>query len=301
MARPATNTRPVTEKTPTPNTALAAVKSGGALANAAVPAFMQADKGQGTELITSNDIETPRLKLLQAVSPEVEAFNDAKQGEFWHSVAEVSLGAEVRIVPLYIDMRAILWRPRHDGGGILARADDGVHWNIPDGKFEVKPVKGNKKTVVWSTAPTVAASRLLEWGTSDPDDPNSAPAATRMYNMAVALPGFPELGIGVVTLQRSSIKVARKFLGKLKMSNAPSYGTFWKMGHVVETSDDGNYFNYKLTSDGFVTDQDEYETYKALYEKFKELGLQIRDLESAQDEGGQPATDEPETRKGVKY
>jgi hypothetical protein len=247
---------------------------------------MQGMRGQGTERLGQGDIETPRLKLLQSVSPECEEFDEAKSGEFWHSVAEVSLGAEVRIVPLFIDMRAILWRPRHEGGGILARADDGVHWTPPNATFEVRPFKDNKKTVKWSTKPTVAASGLLEWGSADPEDPNSQPAATRMYNMAVALPDFPELGLGVVTLQRSGIRVARKFLGKLKLMSVPSFGCYFTMGRVKDQNPSGDtFFNYSFTAAGHVQDEEEFLQYKELYEGFKAMGLNIKDLESAQDEG----------------
>jgi len=253
---------------------------------APIPSFMQGMRGQGTENLGQGDIETPRLKLLQAVSPECEEFDEAKQGEYWHSVAEVSLGKELRIVPLYIDMRAILWRPRHQGGGILARADDGVNWTPPNAEFEVQPYKDNKKLVKWRTKPTVAASGLLEWGSTDPEDPNSQPAATRMYNMAVALPDHPELGIGVVTLQRSGIRVARKFLGKLKLMSVPSFGCYFTMGNVRDQNPSGDtFYNYSFTAAGFVQDEEEFMQYKGLYESFKLMGLNIKDLESAQEEG----------------
>jgi hypothetical protein len=262
--------------------------TGGAVAlNDQIPEFMKGMRGQGTENIGQNDIETPRLKLLQAVSPELEVFDDAKAGEYWHSISEISLGKSVRIVPLYIDMRAILWRPRWDGGGILARADDGINWSPSSGEFDIHPSKDDKKrTVRWVLKPTVADSRLLEWGTHDPNDPNSAPAATRMYNMAVALPDHPDLGLAVVTLQRSAIKVARKFLGKLKLMSMPSFGCYFNMGTARDQNPAGEvYQNYAFTAAGFVQDEDEFNSYKGLYESFKRMGLNVKDLESVQDEG----------------
>ena len=253
----------------------------------AIPDFMKGQRGLGTENLGQGDIETPRLKLLQAVSPEVEEFDEARPGHFWHSIAECSLGAELRVVPLYIDMRAILWRPRHEGGGILARADDGMHWSPPNATFEVRPYKDRKDfTVKWITKPTVAASGLLDWGSSDPSDSGSQPAATRMYNMAVALPDFPELGIGVVTLQRASISVARKFLGKLKLMSVPSFGCYFNMSSVKNTGAGGDSFNnYKFVAAGHVQDEDEFNAYRELYEAFKAAGLNIKDLEGVQDDG----------------
>ncbi len=284
-ARYASSPKPATPppEPPKKETKAVAVKEGTAVSTDVVPDFMKGYKGQGVENITANDIETPRIKLLQGVSEEIKIFDNAKPGEFWHSVAEMSLGPNPRIVPIYVDLRAILWRPRHEGGGILARADDGQHWVPPNAEFEVRPYKDNKKVVKWRTKPLVAASGLLDWGSTDPEDPNSAPAATRMYNIAVALPDFPELGVAVVTLQRSGIRVARKFMGKLKLMSVPSFGTYFTMGITEDSNPSGDsFYNYTFTQAGLVQTIEEFTMYRELYEKFKEMGLQIRDLESAQ-------------------
>lgn len=294
MAKPAT-ARPQQAQTPRPNQAVATTKPAGALALAEqMPDFMKEFKGQGVENIGASDIETPRIKLLQLTSPECEQFDTAKAGGFWHTIAETYLGETLRIVPIYVDMRAILWRPRHEGGGILARSDDGIHWSPPNGEWTVRPYKDNKSTVVWRTKPTVAASGLLEWGSADPSDPSSQPAATKMYNIAVALPDFPELGAAVLTCQRSSVKPAKKFLGKLKLMGVPSYGTYFRMGSIREGEGSEAYYNYNFNADGFVQDQAQFMDYKEVYERFKELGLQIKDLEGAQDEVIEHGAADPE-------
>lgn len=286
MAKPATareTPKPVPSKSESTQQ-VATVKSGGvALANQ-MPDFMREFRGQGVENITSADIETPRIKLLQLVSPECESFDEAKAGEFWHSIAECRLGDTLRIVPVYVDIRAILWRPRHEGGGILARSDDGINWSPPNGEFVVRPNKNDKKTVTWRTKPTVAASGLLEWGSSDPSDPSSQPAATKMYNIAVALPDFPDLGVAVLTCQRSSVGAARKFLGKLKLMGVPSYGTYFNVRTVREGEGSEAYYNYNFQADGFVQDVAEFQQYQGLYNNFKAMGLHVKDLEGAQED-----------------
>lgn len=285
-SRPAA--RPAATPAKSPGNAVATQKAGGALAiNTPLPTFMKGHTGQGHENIGAGDIETPRIKLLQAVSPELTKFDEAKQGHFWHSVAEVSLGTTLRFVPVFVDQRAILWRPRWDGnGGILARADDGTHWSPPNAEFSVQVAKGVKRQVVWATKPTVAESGLLEWGSYDPEDPNSPPAATRMYNVVAKLLDFPDLPPAVITLQRSGIRPARKFLAKLKMSAAPSFGTVYEMGTTTEDSAEGPFFNYAFTSQGYVESEELFDECKEWYENFKRMGLQIKDLETAQDEGG---------------
>lgn len=252
---------------------------------AQVPEWMRQDAGKGTENISSADIEIPRIKLLQAISPEIEAFDEAKVGHFWHSISEESLGDTVKVVILLVDQRFILWKPRHEGGGILARADDGVHWNPPNQKFEVQPVKGVKTKVTWETKRTVQESGLAEFGSSMPDDPNSQPAATKMYNLLVAFPERPDLGFAIVTLQRAAIKVAKKLLGKLKITQAPSYGIVFDMSSVEQEGNEGPYRNYTFRMAGFVQDPEMYKFLKEAHERFKAEGIQIKDIEGAQEDG----------------
>lgn len=251
-----------------------------------VPDFMRQYAGQGTENIGQGDIETPRIKLIQATSPEIELFEDARPGHFWHTAAQMDLGQELIVVPVYTDMRAILWRPRENGGGILARSDDNITWNPPNATFEVQlDKKDGGHRVTWRTAPTVAASGLLNWGTQNPNDPQSPPAATKMYNIVCAMPNFPELPPSVVTLQRSAIKIGRKLMANLKIVRAPSYGVKLSMGSVRDQNNSGDsYHNYLFRPAGFVEDPDDFATYQQFYEAFRAMGLTIHDIEGLQPE-----------------
>lgn len=247
----------------------------------ALPDFMKGQVGLGTEALGSGDVEVPRIKLMQKISPELEEHNDLKAGEFFHTLADLNLGSEVRVTPIYVDQGFILWRPQETGGGILARADDGIHWSPANVDFNVKLKTGQE--VVWRTAPTVAASGLAAWGSSNPADTNSPPAATRMYKLVVTLPDYPDLPPAVVTLQRSAIRVARKFIGKLKITRAPSFGLIFKMKSTEDRNNAGQPFlNYSFIADGMVTDKDTYDNNFKMYEFFKAQGVQVKDLEDAQ-------------------
>lgn len=259
--------------------------AGGALA---VPSFMKDAVGRGTENFETGSYEFPRIKLLQGISEELQTYDGVKSGEFFHTLAESSLGQQVAIVPLHISTRYVLWAPRKpiDAGGILARADDGVHWNPANAEFTVKVDKrGN--TATWNTRNTVAESGLDQWGTFDPSDPKSPPAATQVYMMVVALPDFPDLSPVALLLQRASIKPARALRGKLKFSRAPIYGTRFVMSSFVDGDTDQLFNNYRFTAAGFVEDEDEYKFYEQMYENFEKAGaagLQARDLDEAQDD-----------------
>lgn len=266
----------------------------------ALPDFMKDAAGLGTEALDASDVEIPRVKLMQSLSPELEEYDTLKAGDFFHTLAEINMGSTVRISPIYIDTRFILWRPQDTGGGILARADDGVNWNPPNAEFDVELKKGGPK-VKWRTADTVARSGLAEWGSSNPSDPNSPPAATRMYNMVVVFPDRPELPPAVITLQRSSIRIARRFIGKLKVTRAPSFGLIFVMSSVADQNNAGQSFkNFAFKADGFVENQEVYAQNHSIYKFFKAQGLKVKDLESVQGEAI-PDITPADAGAGVKY
>lgn len=250
-----------------------------------VPSFMKDDVSKGmAQNIDSDDYEIPRLKLLQALSPEIED-GQGKAGQFYHNVLEEPLGETLTVVPIFVFKSFILWNPRHEGGGILARAMDGVHWDNPNGEFEVQPYKDNKKKVTWRTARTVKESGLDQWGSTDPDDPQSQPAATRMINVLLEIVGRPEISPVLLTFQRSTIKYGKKFIGKLKMTNAPSFGIQFELSSFKDANKNGDeYWSMKMTSAGFVPNKDDYDRYSAMYDSFSGMELNIKDLEGMQGE-----------------
>ena len=248
-----------------------------------VPDFMKGQAGDGLEDLGIGDYALPRVILIQNVSEELQTYDGLKPGAFFHTLAERDLGTELPIVLLHVSKRFVLWNPREAGGGILARADDGERWTPPNAEFQVKINKG-AKTVTWKTKSTVAESGLADWGTYDPDDPKSQPAATQVYACAVALPTFPELSPSVVLLQRAAIKPARNMLGKLKISRAPAYGVNLTMSSFVDTGPSGPFHNFRFTVAGFVEDEAVFKMYQELHEIFRSKGVQVRDLEKAQDD-----------------
>jgi hypothetical protein len=224
--------------------------------------------------------EISRVKLLQVQSPELTTFNNAKHGEFWHSQVDDCLGPAVRICPIYIDWRFFLWRPRQSGGGILARADDGKHWTPADTEFTVELESGEK--VKWRTAHTVAASGLSKRGSYNPADPNSPPAATRMYSIVCSFPDRQDLPPAVLTLQHAATKAATKLIGKLKVLRAPSFGVIVEMTSVKDKSPSADLYKYAFAVVGPVEDKAFYERNFAQFRFFMQQGLKVKDLESAQ-------------------
>lgn len=189
-----------------------------------LPDYLKGNEKLGTEALGKEDVKIPRIKILQPLTPEVNSYRGkAIPGEFWHTGANLPLGSEFKFIPVIVGKRVVLWRPRDDGnGGILAFSRDAVKWiSGANQKFEVK-LKGVKGTVTWETGKDVASSGLLEFGSSNPDEPNSAPAATLAYEYLAYLPDHPELSPVVLGVMKTGIPNAKALNSYLLQMRRPT-------------------------------------------------------------------------------
>ena len=233
--------------------------------------------------VDSTDQIIPRIKLLQALSPELQEFNHAKPGVFWHTIASQVLGDKLIAIPIVIRKSYILWAPRNDDRGILARAMDGIHWDIPGAEFSVKP-KGSSTAVTYNTRGSVAESGLAEFGSSIPGDPQSLPAASLTYNMLWYLPEFPHLSPSVIINTRSGVKPMQQLLSKIESKPVPHFVQQYEIGIVTQRGAEGSYFNYTYTAAGFA-DEELAKICSDLYHRYADMAWQ------ANDEGGDTADD----------
>lgn len=258
--------------------------------NNQLPDFLKGQKKTATVgNLDRSDMIVPRVKLLQAISPEVTENDGAKQGEFWHTVASVSLGKTLRAVPIIIRKSYALWSPRNDDRGILARASDGVHWdnwqdeNGNPKTFTVKP-KGAVREITYTLAATVAESGLAEFGSSIPGLENSPPAAALTYDMLFHLVDFPELSPAVVINTRSSVKKAKMLISKIDTSPVDHYAQVYLINIRQEQGDEGPYYNYEYQGDGFVQDKDMFEYTKGLYDAWADREWKASDESTTEDD-----------------
>jgi hypothetical protein len=244
--------------------------------NTGVPAHLAQYQKQRIGNIDSTDRIIPRIKLIQAISPELTEFPDqAKAGQFWHSIAQENIGPTLKGVPVIIRKSYVLWAPRNDDRGILARAMDGIHWEPADAEFRVKP-KNSPSEIVYRTKKTVAESGLAEFGTSIPGDPNSAPAASLTYQMMWYLVDHPELSPSVIINTRSSIKPMQALLSRIDSKPVPHFCQVYDIGTVQQKGAEGPYFNFTYTGAGFTTAEQAKIT-EELYETFSKGGWVAND------------------------
>lgn len=245
-----------------------AIPTGRSIITTDAPSYLTGKERTGAEALGKEDIKIPRIKLLQPLNPEVQSFQGkAIPGEFWHSVANVSLGSEFLFVPLTVRKRVVLWQPRHQGGGILAFSNDAVTWQSGANQtFKVKLKKGDKNEVEWKTGKNVQDSGLMEWGSSDPGEDNSPPAAMLSYEYLVYLPDHPNLSPCVMGVNRTGLPNARQFNSYLLMQRRPTASMAIRCFSDEETGDGNTWHVHAFEPLGFVNE----ETYKNVTSKLAE-------------------------------
>lgn len=226
--------------------------------NDLVPDWLKTYEGPvKNSTMETDDLIIPRVKLLQAISPELKSFNEAKEGVFWHNVLNQPLGSELEFIVAMARRSYILFAPRGDDRVILARSQDGKTWDQPHQDFEVK-IKGYSKPIVWSTKGSVAESRLADFGSSMPGDPQSPPAATLVYEYLVYLPAHPDCSPAMISLSRSGIKRGKDLNTKIELrsTTVPQFAQLYKAVVTEEQSPEGTYNSWAFKSNGVANEAD---------------------------------------------
>lgn len=219
--------------------------------NAGVPDYLRDfTKREKIGNLDESDRIVPRVQLLQAISPEVTEYENAKAGHFWHNIAAENLGPKLLAVPIIMRKSIVLWSPRGDERGILARSMDCVHWDNPNMEFTVKP-KNSPKPVTWKTMANVAESGLDKFGSSVPEDKNSTPAASLTYSTLWFLTEFPHYSPAVLINTRSSLKPTQQFYNRIELRPVAHYAQMWEIGIFQDKGAEGPFFNYTYKAAGY--------------------------------------------------
>jgi len=247
----------------------------------------------------SSDIVVPQVKLLQGLSRECEQFDAAKAGKFWHTGFDEPLGDNFDFVICSRKKKYLLLAPLDDGQGVLARAEDAKTWDRT-GNFEIK-LPGSKKTATWTIKDQdVKKSGLVDWGTYDPNDPESPPAATLFYEYLIILPDRLGWGAAVLSLSRSQIRKAKKGLNDKiqlhKSAGRPLQALVFNAKAVDDNNAGGQSFkNFHFTQNGFAT--------KELFDHARELSEMLHSYRvadedaAAQDQEKATATPDAESNE----
>jgi hypothetical protein len=267
---------------------------------AELPDYLSGSEKTGMEKFGREDLKIPRLKLLQPLSPEIKAFQgEAIPGEFWHTVANKSVGKEFLGIVCIAAKRVILWRPRDDGdGGMLAISRDAVNWQTgANQKFTVN-LKGVKDPVTWETKGSVGESGLLEFGTQNPDDPKSAPAATLSYEYLLYLIDHPELSPVVLSAFKTGIPNAKGFNSFMFMQRKPIPCMVAKFFADEKKENRNDWFVPGYNPSGYAT-KELYQHCSQIAKEFEEYDIDLEQTEET--DNSVRATASTTVEDGIKY
>lgn len=272
----------------TPNKTQVAVKTKTEVAtppSSQVPDYVRAmgATSSGLKGMDASDFVIPRVVLLQALSKQVTAFDEAKPKKFWMTVMDKPMGDTIDIIVCSNRKRYLLMPPMGQPGGIFARAEDGKTWVPPKGEWSVK-MPNVKDPVKWRiTDPSVRGSGLAEFGSSIPGDPDSKPAATLFYDYLVYLPEHPELSPCVVSMARSQAKKAREMNGKIEFRKAPMQTQRFRLSPIDDKNPQGQeFYNLAVAYNGWATEE-EHATCMSISERYGSYRIADEEEQAAEE------------------
>ena len=222
----------------------------------AVPALnislMEQDASSGLENISQEDLATPRLKVLMALSPEVqdESVPGAKPGLIYNTVTnELYDGAKgIRVLPCAYQRQYVEWADRGQGTGapinVFESTSDILTKTTRDDNRKDRLENGNY-------VETCGNHFILLVN----DDGDSSPA--------------------VITMKSTQLKKSRKWnsmmlnvklKGKSGLFTPPSYSHFYRLKAVKEKNDKGNWHGWEVSREEQVTDANLYQIAKSFAE-----------------------------------
>lgn len=238
--------------------------------SASVPDYLKDYEGDtGLEHFDKGDFKIPRLKLLQALSPEVQEYpGKALPGQFWLTSSKQALGDKLEFVVCIAKRRAALWAPKGTDQGILAYSRDAVHWDKPDTEFTVELKNVGK--VTWNTDKDVPSSGLLEWGSSNPKDKDSHPAATLQYEYLIYMLPDGDFSPVVFSLYRTGIDTAKDFNTMLHTLRRPMQSVRVLANSRIERRAGNTFYMWNFALGGFVS-APQFQQAKSIADRFSEF------------------------------
>ena len=191
--------------------------------------LLEEDSGAGLENFTTEDMQIPFIRILQALSPQLNKqdplyIKGAEQGDIFNTVSGEIYKADtgLTVVPAYFEQKFLEFALRSTGGGFikeLSPDDKDINLTNREGTIEMLP-SGNE--------------------------------LVRTHQHLVIAKGENEMAPAVLDMKKTQLKVSRRWNTLKNGIRLPSgkpmplYGTAWKITTVSESNDQGTWYNYKL-------------------------------------------------------
>ena len=205
-----------------------------AAANVAIPDYIKQDSNRGNENVSSDDLQLPRLDVLQALSPQInkkkESYIDgAEVGMLFNTLTGELYPNGVRITPISFKKSYLVWvdRKLDSSGGLRGVFDNQAE-----------------------------AERFVA---ADPDKAKLEVVPTAEH--LVLLDDGSEI---ILSMAKSKMKVSRKFNSLVRLSGGDRFSRSYMVVSVEDEGAQGEYQNINLIQDGYPS-QEVYQKAEALY------------------------------------
>jgi hypothetical protein len=192
--------------------------------------MLEADAGVGLENITTEDMQIPFIRIIQALSPQLQKddplyIKGAEQGDIFNTVSQEVYKQDegVIVVPAFFEKKFLEFQLRSSGGGFvreLAADDKDITMTSREGTIELLP-NGNE-------------------------------LVRTHQHLVIAMSVDGTIAPSVLDMKKTQLKVSRRWNTLKNSARLPSgalmpiYGTAWQVTTVLEANDQGKWFNYKL-------------------------------------------------------
>ena len=207
----------------------------------AVPSAFLEDAGSGLENIGAEDVTIPRLKVLQAMSPEVNKHDGkyvegASTGDIINTVSSMLYNDDNPLVVLPVAYKRLFleWTPRDSGGGLVAQHDDA--------------------SVLSKTTKNKIGQDVLENGNY------IQTSATHFVLVINKDGGYDTAMISMAGTQLKRSRTWNSMMASVKMKQGdkvftpPSFSQKYTLGCVQESNDRGSWFGWGITASGQVSE-----------------------------------------------
>ena len=245
-------------------------------ADLAIPEHLRNGKQRGMEKVDATDTLLSRVALLQPLSPEVVS-GDKVAGTMVDSITGELLGDDGKEIS-FTAVTHYKSRIMFDGVG-------------KEATMECSSLDGTKST----KGELCLSCEHAQWAT-DQKGNSVKPPCTIFYNFPIVILGGKTPVIMGLSMSRTKIKTAKKFLTLIRHAGPTMdmFGMKFKLIVVKETSNNKTYFNFDVVPDGY-TSKEEFTFAEQFYNVLQKSTVKIETeadpatAEETADEAPKPA------------
>ena len=226
----------------------------------AVPSAFMEDANSGLENITAEDLTIPRLKILQALSPEVNKrdgkyVDGASAGDVINTVTSKLYNEdnELTVLPVSYKRLFLEWQPRESGGGLVKQHED--------------------QAILSQTTKNQIGQDMLENGNYIQTSANHFVLVLNedgSYDQAM----IPMAGTQLKKSRTwNSVMASIKMRSDNKVFTPPSFSHKYVMKTVQESNDRGTWFGWNVTLLGPLAESE-----MLYYEAAKDFASTVGDI-----------------------